>query len=249
MTDTAESKTTCQFIRKNRKRCRRQTENAEPLCWDHARTLRHRWRSLTRNQSLAFTLIILSLVAAFAAVVEGIPPLYDWWNAHHSVATVPSKPDENRLPKIEPQAKAPARSPKKVSKPTLSLHVPGTGPDANGNWTATTEEFPSEGNSGTVFVYLLNDSDAPFDGGYLNVDYEKGFKVTSDHETFVHSFRLQSDARGITIEIKSIPPHARFQFNLTVSASQRFTVTDLHFQIEGEPTYMSTVTVRNGKDL
>lgn len=98
-------------------------------------------------------------------------------------------------------------------------------------------------------MYLLNDSDAPFDGGYLNVDYEKGFEVTSDHPTSVHSFRLRSDVRGITIEVKSIPPHGRFQFNLTVSASQRLTVTDLHFQIEGEPKYLSTVTVRNGKDL
>jgi hypothetical protein len=58
----------------------------------------------------------------------------------------------------------------------------------------------------------------------------------------------------ITVVVKAGEDHGTDRDLLTtmrsveLSASQRLTVTDLHFQIEGEPTYLSTVTVRNGKD-
>jgi len=49
------------------------------MCWQHARSWRHRWISLTRNQTIIFVMGVLALVA-------GIPSAWfafdSWWQSH-----------------------------------------------------------------------------------------------------------------------------------------------------------------------
>ncbi len=56
----------CGFIKKNQQRCKRSIAEGQRFCWQHARGIRARWRSLTRNQSLIFALTILGVFATFA---------------------------------------------------------------------------------------------------------------------------------------------------------------------------------------
>src|SRR5207253_4084742 len=55
----------CQFVKRNEKRCKRAVAPGQKLCWQHSHGLRAKWRSLTRNQTLAF----LIAVGSFAATV------------------------------------------------------------------------------------------------------------------------------------------------------------------------------------
>lgn len=64
-TDSPEpSRQTCRYKKSNGELCRRTIEAGESLCWQHAKTWRHKWKSLTRNQSILFIVGILSLVVS-----------------------------------------------------------------------------------------------------------------------------------------------------------------------------------------
>lgn len=58
----------CQFRKSDGSLCKRGIAEHERFCWQHASGLMRKWRSLTRNQSIAFVLGILSLV--------GLPSAY-----------------------------------------------------------------------------------------------------------------------------------------------------------------------------
>jgi hypothetical protein len=62
-------KSTCQFKKENGELCKRSVAPSEKRCWQHAATWRYRWKSLTRNQSLGFALIVLGVIC-------GPPGLY-----------------------------------------------------------------------------------------------------------------------------------------------------------------------------
>jgi hypothetical protein len=77
---------TCEFVRTNGNRCKNHTAGEERFCWRHAKTWKHRFHSLTRNQTATF-LIFLAL--ALISIFEGIPSLVDWWvRAHTPTAEV-----------------------------------------------------------------------------------------------------------------------------------------------------------------
>jgi hypothetical protein len=65
-------KPTCHFVKANGERCKRSTSAGESLCWQHARGLTHRWKSLTKNQTVLFLLALLGIPTLCIA-------LYDWY--------------------------------------------------------------------------------------------------------------------------------------------------------------------------
>jgi hypothetical protein len=70
MTDTqAANKPSCQFVKTDGQLCKRAVEEGEDRCWQHAADWSHKWKSLTRSQSLGFILVVASLVV-------GLPSLY-----------------------------------------------------------------------------------------------------------------------------------------------------------------------------
>jgi hypothetical protein len=85
---------TCQFKKSNGEFCKRSVDHGEHLCWQHAPTLRKRWRSLTRNQSLAFIFTIVGLVIALAI---GLPSLWfgyvGWQKARNTTPPPPTATD------------------------------------------------------------------------------------------------------------------------------------------------------------
>ncbi len=60
------TKPTCNFRKDSGEICKRSVAAGETRCWQHARTWRHKWQSLTRNQTLAFLL----------PIIIGVPGLY-----------------------------------------------------------------------------------------------------------------------------------------------------------------------------
>ena len=55
------SKPTCKFLKANGAYCKRPTAHGENTCWQHANGLKHRWKSLTRNQTARFLLALLGI--------------------------------------------------------------------------------------------------------------------------------------------------------------------------------------------
>ena len=63
------SKSACQFRKKTGEFCKRSVSANESMCWQHAHTWRHKWKSLTRNQSIGFISLLLT-------IIFGLPGLY-----------------------------------------------------------------------------------------------------------------------------------------------------------------------------
>jgi len=55
---------TCKFKRENGEFCRRNVAPGETRCWQHAKSWRHKWKSLTGNQTVAFCGLIVGLALA-----------------------------------------------------------------------------------------------------------------------------------------------------------------------------------------
>jgi hypothetical protein len=68
-------------LRPNGLRCKNRAAHGERLCFVHAKTLKHRLKALTRNQTVLFIIAVASLGVG---VIEGIPPLLDWWRGRYS---------------------------------------------------------------------------------------------------------------------------------------------------------------------
>jgi hypothetical protein len=71
---------TCQFKKDDGSLCKRSVGASEAFCWQHSSDLRHKWRSLTRNQSIIFAVSVLALVV-------GLPSAY--WSYIGSRKSVP----------------------------------------------------------------------------------------------------------------------------------------------------------------
>jgi hypothetical protein len=70
------TKSTCQFQRDNGELCKRGVASGETKCWQHARSWKHKLKSLTRNQTIAFVMAVLALFI-------GVPAAwftYDSWH-------------------------------------------------------------------------------------------------------------------------------------------------------------------------
>lgn len=61
---------TCQFVRSNGEKCRRALGGGQKHCWQHSRGLRMKWRSLTGNQSVIFSLGVLGVVLAMIPLIK-----------------------------------------------------------------------------------------------------------------------------------------------------------------------------------
>jgi hypothetical protein len=70
---------TCQFRKSNGELCRRAVTAGEGMCWQHARSWRHKWRSLTRNQSILFILAVAAVVIGVVSIV----PIDRLWRPVH----------------------------------------------------------------------------------------------------------------------------------------------------------------------
>jgi hypothetical protein len=68
---------TCQFTKRNGEFCKRGIAEGETYCWQHARSLRHRWKSLTRNQGVGFA---IATVALLSGLVFGGLEIYWHYN-------------------------------------------------------------------------------------------------------------------------------------------------------------------------
>jgi hypothetical protein len=81
---------TCQYIRTNGEFCKRSVTEGEDKCWQHASSWSHRMKSLTRNQTLGFVLVLVGLLL-------GVPSLYfsyASWRDGHLTLTVPKPPSQ-----------------------------------------------------------------------------------------------------------------------------------------------------------
>jgi hypothetical protein len=54
-------RSTCSFKKSDGALCRRSIQPDEEMCWQHAKTWHHKWRSLTRSQSTTFILTVLGV--------------------------------------------------------------------------------------------------------------------------------------------------------------------------------------------
>jgi hypothetical protein len=125
------AKSTCRFIKDDGEPCRRVVALPETKCWQHASSLKHKWKSLTKNQSVAFVLVLLGLVLT---ILLGVPSLYYAYRESHGarkvkpeVVTSPA-PEPNPLSapvNQEPQKHPPAKGSKSKEPPRvtdLGLH-------------------------------------------------------------------------------------------------------------------------------
>jgi hypothetical protein len=108
--------TTCQFTKSNGEKCKRGTAHGELMCWQHAQTWRRRLRSLTKNQTVIFVMGFFGLLLTGISVVEGIPPLIDWWQPHHR----PAIPQPGSPPIV-------MTDPKNPHSHTVTLSMPKNG--------------------------------------------------------------------------------------------------------------------------
>lgn len=65
------TRATCQFRKADEELCRRSVSRGEDYCWQHANSLRHKWKSLTRNQTILFLIAVLGLPIAVASLLWG----------------------------------------------------------------------------------------------------------------------------------------------------------------------------------
>jgi hypothetical protein len=79
---------TCQFKRENGELCKRNVSPGEGRCWQHARSWRHKFKSLTRNQTAVFMVGLLGLILT---LVIGVPSFY-----YSYLGSRNNKPPENR---------------------------------------------------------------------------------------------------------------------------------------------------------
>lgn len=68
------SKPTCQFRKEDSATCKRSVSAREKYCWQHAHSLRSKWKSLTRNQTLLFVGTIATLLALPIGVASWLHP-------------------------------------------------------------------------------------------------------------------------------------------------------------------------------
>jgi hypothetical protein len=67
-------KGSCNFVKKNEQMCRRPVAVGQAFCWQHARGLSARYKSLTRSQGVAFWMAVLSVLATIVFGVVGLLP-------------------------------------------------------------------------------------------------------------------------------------------------------------------------------
>lgn len=80
---------TCTFIKTNGAACRRNIAEGEGRCWQHAKTWKHKYRSLTTSQSAGFHLGVIGILVT---LVLGVPPLYQRWMDKRHVSEISPAP-------------------------------------------------------------------------------------------------------------------------------------------------------------
>ncbi len=92
---------TCQFKKGDGSFCKRSVGANEVFCWQHASDLRHKWRSLTRNQSIIFAVGVLALVVGLPSAYWSYlgsrksEPVAQWFQARDAdeeTFTLPQQP-------------------------------------------------------------------------------------------------------------------------------------------------------------
>jgi hypothetical protein len=62
----------CQFLKKDQQKCKHSVANGERFCWQHARTLRSKFNSLSKNTKVMFCIGIVSLaISAYGLFQHG----------------------------------------------------------------------------------------------------------------------------------------------------------------------------------
>jgi hypothetical protein len=84
------AKSVCRGTKLDGESCTREVAAGEKYCWQHASGLNHKWRSLTRNQSVFLVLAIIGIVLA---LVFGIPEIYWHYHAQIGLAVKPLPPN------------------------------------------------------------------------------------------------------------------------------------------------------------
>jgi hypothetical protein len=78
------ARVTCQFKRSTGDFCKRSVAANEIMCWQHARSWNHKWKSLTRNQTVAFIGLLASVLLGLAGVYLAYP---SWRSERKNSAT------------------------------------------------------------------------------------------------------------------------------------------------------------------
>jgi hypothetical protein len=93
MSDTQlKSGSLCQFTNRDGGLCKRRIAEGETRCWQHARTIKHRWKSLTRNESVGFIIAVMALL--FGLVFGGLE-IY-WHYSNQASSTTQSLPSPDK---------------------------------------------------------------------------------------------------------------------------------------------------------
>jgi hypothetical protein len=116
-------KPTCQFVKLNSELCKHFVAAPETLCWQHARTWRHKLKALTRNQTILFVLAVIGL-PSFAITVAGTYFSYRGWIDIHLPQLESAKPTDTVKP-TEPEVSPPVKTvPTHNSKRLLASPTP-----------------------------------------------------------------------------------------------------------------------------
>jgi hypothetical protein len=112
----------CHFIKDDGVPCKRRVSSDETYCWQHSHGLRHKWRSLTRNQSVVFLVGVLGLLATIGL---GLPSAYwSYRGTENRPTSTPLPPTPGAVPPAglpePPPSPSPMSPPKVAPKPSES---------------------------------------------------------------------------------------------------------------------------------
>jgi hypothetical protein len=124
------SRLTCQYRKYDGELCKRNVSEGEDKCWQHASSWRHKWKSLTRNQTIAFMGLVVSVLIGIGGLVATA------WSVVHPAPTkeeiakevVRNLPPPKRKAEKEPQGNLSTEA-----KPTIEGHRHPESPESTPN--------------------------------------------------------------------------------------------------------------------
>jgi hypothetical protein len=97
------TRATCQYRKEDRQLCKRSVSQGEDYCWQHAYSLRSKWKSLTRNQTVIFLATLATLLGLPITIISFLHPAPSKEEiAHEVVRNLPPPPVKREVEK-EPQ--------------------------------------------------------------------------------------------------------------------------------------------------
>src|SRR5215469_15073099 len=165
-------KSTCQFKKDNGELCKRNVSEGEDRCWQHANTVGHKWKSLTRSQATIFVIGLLSLILTVAfgllslftptkeeianEVVKKLPPLQ---RQHDYEKEIPAKTKTEDKIIAEKKGKSVHEPTKSTGTISKNEHIPGVTASTREEGEVTADLIPVFFGNDDLSFALANPSD------------------------------------------------------------------------------------------